>query len=136
MSEYKFPYPTLLDADYSLKGNREAFRNMPAVVQMFQGRDVPLADTLDEDGIPVHTDELGKPVRGQLEEVFDHLVNDRGERDGYAITGEMVNQFMQSFPELSDAWEKLSPDQRWIFTEGLYYGIETHVREMMGYTQQ
>lgn len=47
----------------------------------------------------------------------------------------MINQFIQAFPEMKDAWGRLSINQKWIFIEGIYYGIESRVREYLGLKQ-
>jgi len=120
----KFPYPQLLGTNYTSKGNDRAFREMPAVVQMFQGQSEPFTGNRE--------DYTGK---GELDLIFEHMISEDSQIDPFELYGEMTNQFIQAFPEMKDAWASLSPDQRWLFIQGLHYGIEPLVRDHMGFKQ-
>jgi hypothetical protein len=122
----KLPFKSLLDDSYTADGNRAEFIRMSNVVKMFRGDEAPADYSRD-----CHE----TPQRGQLDEIFDHLVEDREEYDGYYIYGEMANQFIQTFPEMREAWSKLNADQKWIFMEGLYYGCHQRVNNFLGYKQ-
>ena len=121
----ELPYPSLLDADYSLEGNNKAFNDMPNVVQMLQGQ------TQSQSNPNVNI----ASIKGELDHMFEDMVTDNPDIDGYYLYGELVNQFIQAFPEMKDAWGKLSTDQKWIFIEGLHYGCGTNVRSHMGFKQ-
>jgi hypothetical protein len=60
---------------------------------------------------------------------FDGLynqMNDLGDgenQDPYFLTGDMINAFMLTHPVLKDGWNNMTADERWIFTEAIYYGI-------------
>lgn len=56
--------------------------------------------------------------------------------DGYHVSGDMINHFMLTHPKLKDGCEQMSADERWIFTEAMFYGIEQLIKQGMGFVQQ
>lgn len=120
----ELPYPSLLDKEASLDNNLKAFKAMPSVVRMFQGQPVPL-ENRDE-----RVNEAG------FDKIFKTITTSMDENNGYYIEGEMINQFIQAFPEMKMAWKNLSTEQKWIFMEGLHYGIRPLINKHYGYTQK
>lgn len=106
-------YPTFTDIPTTSQKNREAFQKMYEVVYMFQGN---------------------QNASCGLDETFEMLTGENG-LDGFELEAEMINQFIQAFPDMRDAWAKLSVDQKWIFAEGIHYGIRPLVNKYMGFEQ-
>lgn len=119
----KLPYKSLLDdKSISVEGNEAAFENMPEVIRMFRGETSP-------------SDEPSFTVNGKLDDIFKYVTTDMNQYDGYYIEGEMINQFIQAFPEMKTVWGKLSSNQKWIFIEGLHFGIRPFINKHMGLKQ-
>lgn len=107
-------YPTFTDLPTTSQQNTEALKKMYEVVYMFQGNQ--------------NTHGCG------LDETFEMLTGDHG-IDGFELEAEMLNQFIQAFPEMRDAWAKLSVEQKWIFAEGVHYGIRPLINRHLGFEQ-
>ena len=120
----KLTKPVLLDQAVQPNLIKEAFSKMPLVVEMFQGQTSPLSD-----------EERWHFTPGKLDTIFDELISVRGEYDGYHIAAELMNQFIMVFPEMKDAWAKLSTAQKWLFCEGMHYGVESLIRKHSGLKQ-
>ena len=120
----KLTKPVLLDQAIQSDQIKEAFAKMPLVVEMFQGQTTPISDEK----------QLQFPS-GKLDIIFDELISVREEYDGYHIASELINQFIMTFPEMKDAWAKLSTAQKWLFCEGMHYGVESLIRKHLGLKQ-
>jgi len=92
------------------------------------------------DGHTNDADEMPQSIKDmyfgtKLKTMFEALKDENGYIDAYEAEGELLNQVMQCFPELKDAWAKLSPDQKWIFTQLTHYGIRPLLIDYLGYRQ-
>ncbi len=108
-------YPTLREQDNTSEGFNEAYSKMPEVRYLFSGR-----------GLVAGFDDISVELLA-TDEAFD---------DGYAMEGELVNQFVSAFPIMRDAWNKLTADQKWVFIQGIHFGIRPIINEQLGYVQE
>ena len=88
--------------------------------------------------MPLHSGEDVSDYSKLIEEgLFDYSTEfkemweqfDGEHEDLYETSAHMINVLMSSFPKLKESWATLTISEKWVFVEGICYGIESFGRQ-------